>query len=44
MTVTSAMFEEPIDILLIGLGSIGTVYGYMLEKVDHHHEEGVLGA
>lgn len=25
---------EPVDILLIGLGSVGTFYGYMLEKVS----------
>ena len=26
---------EPVDILLIGLGSIGSIYAYILEKVRH---------
>lgn len=32
--------EKPVDILLVGLGSIGTVYSYLLEKVgilQHQH-------
>ena len=33
MPSTTASQEEPLDVLLIGLGSIGTVYGYMLERV-----------
>ncbi|WVQ85573.1 hypothetical protein IAT38_007739 [Cryptococcus sp. DSM 104549] len=31
-TATAAPTQQPIDILLIGLGSIGSVYAYLLEK------------
>lgn len=26
--------SEPVDVLLIGLGAIGTVYSYLLERVS----------
>ena len=32
-SMTASNGQQPIDILLIGLGSIGSVYAYILEKV-----------
>jgi hypothetical protein len=34
MDLQTASASQPIiDVLLVGLGSIGAIYGYMLEKV-----------
>ncbi len=32
--LTTGQMSQPVDILLIGLGAIGTVYSYILERVS----------
>lgn len=37
MAQTTNGHAKPLDILLVGLGSIGSVYAYILERVGHPH-------
>lgn len=42
-TAAAPSVEQPIDVLLIGLGSIGSIYAYLLERVGRIYCLGIDG-
>ena len=40
---TQATPTDPMNVLVVGLGVIGTTYGYLFQKAGHHveHHEGL---
>lgn len=39
MSTDATNQERPLEVLLVGLGSIGSVYAHILEKVSHTHND-----